>query len=118
MKSITRVSLGLALSFAAFMFSYPTAPPVGAIITGLRLQVSAAGPPVAVLWDYDFSLAINRPCPTTVSASCVSGFTEQVTNSAGALVAGPTAVALPATIITTGPTIGISAPFTPPTVMG
>ena len=70
-------------------------------------------------WDYDFTQPNSRACSTTVTTACVTGFTTQTVNTTtNAIVAGPFAVALPATINTTGPTIGIASPYTPPTTMG
>jgi len=71
------------------------------------------------IWDYDFTQPLSRACSTTVLTACVSSFTTQTINQlTNAVIAGPTAVALPATISTTGPTVGIAAPFTPPTALG
>src|SRR5438445_10558368 len=71
------------------------------------------------LWDYDFTQPNSRACTTTVTTACVTGFTVQTINqTTGAVIAGPPAVALPATISSTGPTIGIASPFTPPTALG
>lgn len=86
--------------------------------TGLRMQVSAAGVPVAVLWDYDFTAPNSRACSTTIVLSCVSGFTVSTVNSSNVTVSGPVIIALPVTINTTGATLGITAPFTPPAAMG
>ena len=71
------------------------------------------------IWDYDFTLLNSRACSTTILTACVSGFTTQTVNQlTNAVLAGPTAIALPTTISTTGPTVGIAAPFTPPTALG
>ena len=89
------------------------------LVMGLAAQ---AVTPTQFLWDYDFTQPNSRACSATVTTSCVSGFTEQVmvqpASGPATLLAGPTAIPLPATISTTGPTVGISAPFTPPTAMG
>jgi len=90
--------------------SYPVLP---TLPTNLRTT------PTQFLWDYDFTQPLSRPCSTTVLTACVSGFTTQTINQlTNAVIAGPVVVALPATISTTGPTVGIAAPFTPPTVLG
>jgi len=86
-------------------------------LCGAMLLHAAA--PTQFLWDYDFTQPSSRACSSTATVSCVSGFTVQtVVQPAFTVIAGPVSVALPATISTTGPTVGISAPFTPPAAMG
>jgi len=83
------------------------------------LPINLRTTPTQFLWDYDFTQPLSRACSTTVLTACVSGFTTQTINQlTNAVIAGPVAVALPATISTTGPTVGIAAPFTPPTALG
>ncbi len=90
--------------------SYPVLP---TLPTNLRTT------PTQFLWDYDFTQTNSRACSTTVLTACVLGFTTQTVNQlTNAILVGPTVVALPTTISTTGPTVGIAAPFTPPTALG
>jgi len=90
--------------------SYPVLP---TLPTNLRTT------PTQFTWDYDFTQPLSRACSTTVLTACVSGFTTQTVNQlTNAIISGPFAVSLPATISTTGPTVGIAAPFTPPTALG
>jgi len=92
------------------------------LLTGFLLQGGRAQalPPVTqFLWDYDFTQPNSRACSTTITTACVSGFTVQtIVQPSFAVIAGPVAIPLPGTINTTGPTVGISSPFTPPSAMG
>lgn len=71
------------------------------------------------LWDYDFTQPNSRACIAPVTTACVSGFTVQVINqTTNAIVSGPTNIGLIVTVNPTGPTVGFSAPFTPPATLG
>lgn len=119
MKSILRIAAGFIVTMGLFSFARTASPPqLSGYSTGLRMQVSAAGVPVAILWDYDFNAPNSRACTTVIVTGCVSGFTVSVVNSLNVTVSGPVVVALPAIINATGPTLGMSAPFTPPVTMG
>jgi hypothetical protein len=83
-------------------------------ITPVNLRTTAT----QFLWDYDFTQPNSHACSTTLTTGCVNGFIVQTINSANVVIAGPTTIALPTTISTTGLTIGIAAPFTPPATLG
>lgn len=118
MKRIIGLTAGtFLLCCFGFAVGCPSAPPGTVLgnVLHMRFQTNAAGDPVSILWDYDFTTPNDKACSATVTTSCVSGFQEAVFNSKPAQVAGPVNVPLPATISSTGPTTGISTPFNVPT---
>jgi len=81
----------------------------------LRLQLNAAGVPVMVLWDYDFTQPTNKPCTATLSINCVTGFNVWTTDATGVML-GTSSVVTPTAVSTTGVTAGILIPYVPPTM--
>jgi hypothetical protein len=109
----------ITLAFAVMMMTWLVGCP-GAFLPGsvFGIAVAEAATPTQILFDYDFTITTNRACTVAITSSCVSSFTESVTNSLGTVVAGPVNIVLPATISTTGPTIGITTPFNVPATLG
>lgn len=103
-----------------YLFGCPNQPlPIIGNALHISMQVNAAGVPVSVFWDFDFTQPNNKACPATTPTSCVSGFIVTIKDSAGTTVLGaPQTVGLPATINATGVTTGISAPYNGPTTLG
>lgn len=124
---IKRILILLAASFLAFCFydAFPHAPQTS--VLKLRLKVNAAGVPTAVLWDYDFTNPLNKPCSTATQATCVISFTVSTLEVfSGNPPPPPLAIGTPTTLSvlamlpasTTGPTVGISVPYISPTAFG
>ena len=111
----------LAASTMAIFVGCPSTP-LNASLLGMALhlvpQVNAAsGIPTAVLFDYDFTQPLNKACSSTVTSNCVSGFTVTLAQGSTA-IGSPVSVALPATISSTGPTVGISGALPAISAMG
>jgi hypothetical protein len=113
-----RAFMAFTLVFGTYMFGCPNQPGILGGVVGLRMQVSAAtGLPTAILWDYDFTLPLNKACGAATT-NCVSGFVITYQTTSGAPVGTPTNVPLPTTISSTGPTVGITTPYAGPTSLG
>lgn len=120
LSSMLRIALFavslMAIFSLSFGWSMGVRPHIKAIFN-LRFQVSAAtGVPVSILWDYDYSQPLNKPCTTAVTTNCVSGF--GVTVLTGTTVTGAlqtfTVPATQTAVLTTG----ISVPYNGPTGLG
>lgn len=121
MKTIARIFAGLVFCSFYWIVGCPDHPAPAALgnVLHIRMLVSAAtGLPTSVLFDYDFTQPLNKACSATVTSNCVSGFQAGYFSGSGAQLGSWTAVPLPATISSTGPTIGISTPYTGPSSLG
>jgi len=96
------------------------------VISLLMLLVAAealGAVPTQILWDYDFTQPNSRMCTSAITTTCVTSFTVSIVAQPGfTVVSGPVIIPLPNTSSTTGPTVGIAAPFGAslplPTAMG
>src|SRR5258708_37277170 len=109
MRIAVLVALLLAISPGLIYGQAGSGPVAGLTIPVLpTLPVNLRVTTTQFFWDYDFTQPNSRACSTTVTTVCVTGFTTQTVNTTtNAIVAGRFAVSLPATINTTGPTIGV-----------
>ena len=119
MKSF-RIAFFTLLAIAVFSMSFVW--PMGVrphfrTIFNLRFQVNAAtGVPVSILWDYDYSQPLNKPCTTAVTTNCVSAFSATVLS--GTTVVGTAQTFTVPSTQTAVLTTGISVPYNGPSGLG